>query len=196
MLHTWGPHHGTLINVYKAKLADHLPACRLYEKVPADTWRGKFVADVEAVGDGAAVLKYLAPYFHRVAISDLSQVLSESEPKSVAVDDFKFSHSMIVTFETTSNAYVVLRVFRIEFVNCVDEKVSVPRVCTGIKVGWRFGELNADAAARYRAVRWWIIHDEIEVESKHVAVEFHSRAYVMHWQDRSSAKNLWFRVEQ
>ena len=26
--------------------------------------------DVEAVGDGAAVLKYLAPYVHRVAISD------------------------------------------------------------------------------------------------------------------------------
>ena len=63
-------HHGTLINVYKAKLADHLRACGLYEKVPAETWRGKFVVDIEAVGDGAAVLKYLAPYVHRVAISD------------------------------------------------------------------------------------------------------------------------------
>ena len=35
-----------------------------------ETWRGKFVVDIEAVGDGAAVLKYLAPYVHRVAISD------------------------------------------------------------------------------------------------------------------------------
>jgi hypothetical protein len=63
-------HHGTLIKVYKAKLADQLRACGLYEKVPADTWHGKFVVDIEAVGDGAAVLKYLAPYIHRVAISD------------------------------------------------------------------------------------------------------------------------------
>ena len=63
-------HHGTLINVYKAKLADHLRACGLYDQVPADTWKKKFVVDIEPVGDGRAVLKYLAPYVHRVAISD------------------------------------------------------------------------------------------------------------------------------
>lgn len=63
-------HHGTLVNVYKAKLADHLRACGLYDQVPADTWKKKFVVDIEPVGDGRAVLKYLAPYVHRVAISD------------------------------------------------------------------------------------------------------------------------------
>ena len=30
----------------------------------------KFVVDIKPVGDGRAVLKYLAPYVHRVAISD------------------------------------------------------------------------------------------------------------------------------
>jgi hypothetical protein len=63
-------HHRTLINVYKAKLADHLRSCRLYDQVPAEVWSKTFVVDIQPVGDGQAVLKYLAPYVHRVAISD------------------------------------------------------------------------------------------------------------------------------
>jgi len=63
-------HHGTLIRVYKAKLADALRACDLYDRVPARAWKAKFVVDIKPVGDGQAVLKYLAPYVHRVAISD------------------------------------------------------------------------------------------------------------------------------
>lgn len=63
-------HHATMIGVYKAKLADELRACGLYDSVPASAWRAKFVVDIEPVGDGQAVLKYLAPYVHRVAISD------------------------------------------------------------------------------------------------------------------------------
>lgn len=62
--------HGTLVKVYKAKLADALRACDLYDHVPAQAWKGKFVVDIKPVGDGRAVLKYLAPYVHRVAISD------------------------------------------------------------------------------------------------------------------------------
>jgi hypothetical protein len=62
--------HATLIRVYKAKLAEALRACGLYDQVPSDAWRGKFVVDLKPVGDGRAVLKYLAPYVHRVAISD------------------------------------------------------------------------------------------------------------------------------
>jgi hypothetical protein len=63
-------HHATLIRVYKAKLADHLRACGLYDVVAAEAWRAKFVVDIKPVGDGQAVLKYLAPYVNRVAISD------------------------------------------------------------------------------------------------------------------------------
>jgi hypothetical protein len=63
-------HHATLIRMYKAKLADALRECELYESVPATAWSKKFVVDIKPVGDGAAVLKYLAPYVQRVAISD------------------------------------------------------------------------------------------------------------------------------
>ena len=36
----------------------------------AVAWQAKFVVDIRPVGDGQAVLKYLAPYVNRVAISD------------------------------------------------------------------------------------------------------------------------------
>jgi hypothetical protein len=63
-------HHQTLIKVYKAKLADALRSCGLYDLIPDEVWRAKFVVDIKPVGNGQAVLKYLAPYVHRVAISD------------------------------------------------------------------------------------------------------------------------------
>lgn len=63
-------HHPTLIRVYKAKLTDALRACGIYDEVPESAWCKKSVVDIEPVGDGKAVLKYLAPYVYRVAISD------------------------------------------------------------------------------------------------------------------------------
>lgn len=63
-------YHATLIRTYKAKLADHLRASGLYDSVPEEAWKKPFVVDIRPVGDGQAVLKYLAPYVNRVAISD------------------------------------------------------------------------------------------------------------------------------
>ena len=62
--------HAAMIRVYKAQLADGFRDCGLYDAIPADAWRSRFVVDIQPVGDGQAVLKYLAPYVHRVAISD------------------------------------------------------------------------------------------------------------------------------
>jgi hypothetical protein len=63
-------HHRTLIRVYKAKLADALRAAGLYDLVPAEAWMKDFVVDIQPVDDGQSTLAYLAPYVHRVAISD------------------------------------------------------------------------------------------------------------------------------
>jgi hypothetical protein len=63
-------HHGTLITIYKAKLTDALRECGIYEQVPEQAWYQRSVVDIEPVGDGRAVLKYLAPYVYRVAISN------------------------------------------------------------------------------------------------------------------------------
>ncbi len=77
--------HGTLIRVYKAKLADELRAAGLYDQVPAEVWDKDFVVDVQSVGHGEPTLKYLAPYIHRVAISD---------KRIVAVDDSSVTYTV------------------------------------------------------------------------------------------------------
>jgi hypothetical protein len=63
-------HHGTLIRVYKAKLAGALREAGLYDNVPTETWMKDFVVDIRPVGDGRGAVAYLAPYVHRVAISN------------------------------------------------------------------------------------------------------------------------------
>ena len=62
--------HAAAIWIYKAKFADAMRRAGLYDQVPAEAWRGKWVVDIKPVGDGLAVTKYLAPYVYRVAISD------------------------------------------------------------------------------------------------------------------------------
>lgn len=63
-------HHETLINVYKAKLADALRERGLYDSVAEIAWTKKFVVDIQSVQDGRSVVAYLAPYVHRVAIGN------------------------------------------------------------------------------------------------------------------------------
>jgi hypothetical protein len=42
----------------------------LLEQVPASVWRQEWVVHCQAVGNGEAALKYLAPYIFRVALSN------------------------------------------------------------------------------------------------------------------------------
>lgn len=56
--------------VYNGKLAERLKQLGLYDQVDPLVWKKPWTVDIKPVGDGQAVLKYLAPYVHRVAISD------------------------------------------------------------------------------------------------------------------------------
>jgi len=82
-------HHPTLINVFRGKLRDKLAATGVTDDVPrrelAAAWKKKSVVDIEPVGNGQAVLKYLAPYVYRVAISDR---------RIISVDDTHVTFSM------------------------------------------------------------------------------------------------------
>lgn len=62
--------HAATVEDYKELFADGLRGAGLYDEVPAEAWDGKWVVDLKAVGDAQAVLKYLAPYVFRVAISN------------------------------------------------------------------------------------------------------------------------------
>ena len=63
-------HHGSAVKVYREKFKAAMKRAGLYDKIPAHVWKQKWVVDIKPVGDGNAVLKYLAPYVYRVAISD------------------------------------------------------------------------------------------------------------------------------
>ena len=62
--------HGTVIKEYRDFFEAEMKRAELLDQIPANVWQKKWVVDIKPVGDGQAVLKYLAPYVHRVAISD------------------------------------------------------------------------------------------------------------------------------
>ena len=56
--------------IFRAKVRDELKKADLFAKVEEHVWHKAWVVHCEAVGNGAAAFKYLAPYIFRVAISN------------------------------------------------------------------------------------------------------------------------------
>lgn len=133
-------HHRTLIEVYKAKLAGQLRECGLYDQVPSAAWKKKLVVDIQPVGDGQAVLKYLAPYVHRVAISD-----------SRIVD----CDTASVTFlykPTKSKAHRTRRVEGSEFVRGFVQHALPP----GFQKVRHYGWMSANCRVSLDEVKWLV----------------------------------------
>ena len=59
-----------LSKLFRAAFRRGLQKTKLFEQVPAKVWRQQWVVHCKPVSDGQAALKYLAPYIHRVAISN------------------------------------------------------------------------------------------------------------------------------
>jgi len=59
-----------LSKLFRAGFRRGLQKLKLFEKVPSKVWSQEWVVHCKSVGDGHAALKYLAPYIHRVAISN------------------------------------------------------------------------------------------------------------------------------
>jgi hypothetical protein len=133
-------HHGTAVKVYKAKFADAMRAAGLYHQIPRKAWRGKWVVDIKPVGDGKSVLKYLAPYVYRVAISD---------KRIVACDDKS------VTFRYTPTGATQARTRSVtgtEFVRGFVQHV-LPRGFQKVRyVGW----MSSNSRLKLDHVRWLV----------------------------------------
>lgn len=56
--------------VFRAKMRDALLAAGVHSQANSSVWQKRWEVNVQPVGDGLAVLKYLEPYVFRVAISD------------------------------------------------------------------------------------------------------------------------------
>ena len=59
-----------LSKLFRAAFRCGLQKLKLFDKVPSKVWSQEWVVHCKPVGDGQAALKYLAPYIHRVAISN------------------------------------------------------------------------------------------------------------------------------
>jgi hypothetical protein len=59
-----------LSKLFRTAFRHGLQKLKLFEKVPSKVWSQEWVVHCKPVGDGQAALKYLAPYIHRVAISN------------------------------------------------------------------------------------------------------------------------------
>jgi predicted RNA-binding Zn-ribbon protein involved in translation (DUF1610 family) len=59
-----------LSKLFRAAFQRALRKTALYALIPSKVWRREWVVHCKPVGDGQAALKYLAPYIHRVAISN------------------------------------------------------------------------------------------------------------------------------
>ena len=58
------------MELYKKLFAQAMKQAGLYSKMPYGVLKKNWVVNIKPVGNGEAVLKYLAPYVYRVAISD------------------------------------------------------------------------------------------------------------------------------
>jgi hypothetical protein len=63
-------HVRPLARLFRAKFRAALQKTDLFNQVPAGVWNTDWVVHSQAVGDGQAALKYLAPYIFRVALSN------------------------------------------------------------------------------------------------------------------------------
>ena len=56
--------------IFRAKFRDALKKTDLFDSVDKDVWQKDWVVHCKPVGNGISALKYLAPYVHRVAITN------------------------------------------------------------------------------------------------------------------------------
>jgi hypothetical protein len=83
-----------LSKLFRATFQHALKKTAFYLNIPHKVWQQDWVVHCKAVGNGQAVLKYLAPYIHRVAISNHRLLsLSPSDSMKNAQITFKYRTS-------------------------------------------------------------------------------------------------------
>lgn len=73
--------------IFRAKFRDALRQTDLFDLVPTEVWQHDWIVHCKPVGDGAAALKYLAPYIFRVAISNNRIVKLENDKVTFRYQD-------------------------------------------------------------------------------------------------------------
>ncbi len=126
--------------IYRKKFRQAMRAAELEALIDARVWHKWWEVDVEPVGDGRAVLKYLAPYVLRVAISDNRIV--ECDEQSVT---FRYTPSKSKTSKTRT-------VTGQEFVRGFLQHV----LPTGYQKVRYYGWMSANSRIARDSIRWLV----------------------------------------
>lgn len=133
-------HHGTLIRVYKAKLAKEFRKAGLYDLVDPREWKKDFVVDIQPVGHAEPTLKYLAPYVHRVEISD---------KRIVSVDESSVKYTVR---PSKSKGTVIRTVDGDTFVRSFAQHI----LPSGFMKIRHYGWMSANSKVRIEEVKWLV----------------------------------------
>jgi len=126
--------------LFRGKFRDALKAAGLYDRVDAAVWKQDWVVHSQAVGDGRASLKYLAPYVFRVAISNR---------RIVAFDDQSVTFSYR---KSGSNRGRQMKLEAMEFIRRFLQHV----LPSGFQKVRHYGFLSPNSRPTIEAVRWLI----------------------------------------
>jgi hypothetical protein len=126
--------------LFRAKLRDALGRAGLLAEVDATVWRQDWVVHSQAVGDGRASLKYLAPYVFRVAITDR---------RIVSCDDGRVTFSYR---KSGSNRWRKMTVDADEFIRRFLQHV-LPHGFPKVR---HYGFLSPNSGVSLEGVRWLI----------------------------------------
>ncbi len=126
--------------LFRAKFRDALERAGLLKEVDPAVWRQDWVVHSQAVGDGRASLKYLAPYVFRVAISDR---------RIVSCDDGKVTFSYR---RSGSNRWRKMTVDALEFLRRFLQHV----LPSGFQKVRHYGFLSPNSRVSIEVVRWLV----------------------------------------
>jgi hypothetical protein len=126
--------------LFRAKFRDAMKQAGLYGQINSSVWRQDWVVHSRPAGDGAASLKYLAPYVFRVAISDR---------RIVSCDD------QTVTFsyrKSGSHRWRTMTLDALEFIRRFLQHV----LPAGFQKVRHYGFLSPNSSLSVEAIRWLI----------------------------------------
>jgi len=131
---------GSAKALYKHLFVEELRKADLYDQMPYGVLKFDWVVNIKPVGDGGAVLKYLAPYVYRVAICD-NRILSV-DASGVT---YKVNRSGQTRYETR-------RLSGESFVRCFAQHL-LPR---GFQKVRYYGFMSPNCKLQLAEVRWLI----------------------------------------
>ena len=131
--------------LFRAKFRDLMDQAGLLGQVDPAVWRCDWVVHSQAVGDGRASLRYLAPYVFRVAISDRRVVACDNGRVTFSYRKSGTSHWRNMTLDAA------------EFIRRFLEHV-LPR---GFQKVRHYGFLGSNSSVSVEAVRWLVtLHNQ------------------------------------